>query len=85
MAAGTVLARTAGSLWQIALVLFVLQRFHSPALAGAATFLGIVPGLAVSPIAGALLDRHGRLRMILLDYPQRGPRSGGVVMSNWEI
>ena len=68
LAAGTVLARTAGQLWQIALVLFVLQRFHSPALAGIATFLAIVPGLVVSPIAGALLDRHGRLRLILLDY-----------------
>lgn len=68
LAAATVLARTGGQLWQIALVLFVLQRFHSPALAGFATFLGIVPGLAVSPIAGALLDRHGRLRLIILDY-----------------
>lgn len=68
LAAGTVLARTGGQLWQVALVLFVLQRFHSPALAGFATFLGIVPGLAVSPIAGALLDRHGRLRLILVDY-----------------
>src|SRR5690348_6604996 len=68
LAAGTVLARTAGQLWQIALILFVLQRFHSPALAGFATFLAIVPGLVVSPIAGALLDRHGRLRLILLDY-----------------
>jgi MFS family permease len=63
-----VLARTAGQLWQIALILFVLQRFHSPALAGFATFLGIVPGLVMSPIAGALLDRHGRLRLILVDY-----------------
>lgn len=68
MAAGIVLARTAGTLWQIALVLFVLQRFHSPALAGLATFLAIAPGLACSPIAGALLDRNGRLRMILVDY-----------------
>lgn len=68
LAAGTVLARTAGQLWQIALILFVLQRYHSPALAGFATFLAIVPGLVVSPIAGALLDRHGRLRLILLDY-----------------
>ncbi|MFI5271483.1 MAG: MFS transporter, partial [Ktedonobacterales bacterium] len=68
LAAGTVLARTAGQLWEIALILFVLQRFHSPALAGFATFVAIVPGLVVSPIAGALLDRHGRLRLILLDY-----------------
>jgi MFS family permease len=68
LAAGTVLARTANVLWQVALVLFVLQQFHSPVLAGVASFLSIAPGLAVSPIAGALLDRQGRLRMILLDY-----------------
>lgn len=68
LAAATVLARTAGQLWQVALVLFILQRFHSPTLAGVATFLAIIPGLIVSPIAGALLDRHGRLRLILVDY-----------------
>lgn len=68
MAAGIMLARTAGTLWQIALVLFVLERFHSPALAGLTSFLSIAPGLACSPIAGALLDRQGRLRLILLDY-----------------
>jgi MFS family permease len=67
LAAATVLARTGGQLWQVALVLFVLQRFHSPALAGFATFLAIAPGLVVSPIAGALLDRYGRLRLILID------------------
>ncbi len=68
LAVGTVLARTAVQLWQVALVLFVLQRYHSPVLAGVASFLSIAPGLAVSPVAGALLDRHGRLRLILLDY-----------------
>lgn len=68
LALGTLLARTAGALTRIALVLFVLQRYHSPALAGFATFLAIMPGLIVSPIAGALLDRHGRLRLILADY-----------------
>jgi MFS family permease len=68
LAAGTVLARTAGQIWQIALILFVLQRYHSPPLAGLATFLAVFPGLAISPIAGALLDRHRRLRLILVDY-----------------
>ena len=67
LAAATALARTGGQLWQIALVLFVLQRFHSPVLAGFATFLAIVPGLVVSPIAGALLDRYGCLRLIRVD------------------
>jgi MFS family permease len=67
LAVATVLARTGSQLWQVALVLFVLERFHSPALAGFATFVSIVPGLAVSPIAGALLDRYGCLRLIRLD------------------
>src|SRR5262249_24476143 len=67
LATATVLARTGGQLWEVALVLFVLQRFHSPALAGFATFLAIVPGLAVSPIAGTLLDRYGCLRLIRVD------------------
>lgn len=68
LAVGTVLARTAGQLWQVALILFVLQHYRSPALAGLVGFLSIAPGLAASPIAGALLDRQGRVRMILLDY-----------------
>ncbi len=55
-------------MWQVTLVLFVLAHFHSPTLAGLATMLSIAPGLIVSPLAGALLDRHGRVRMILLDY-----------------
>jgi MFS family permease len=53
---------------QLTLVLFVLQRFHSPTLAGITVFLAIAPGIATSPLAGALLDRHGRVRLITLDY-----------------
>ena len=53
---------------RVGLVLFVLSRYHSPQLAGAATFLVLFPGLLVAPIAGAFLDRHGRTRLITLDY-----------------
>ena len=63
----TVLTRLGGTIWSLALVLFVLQRFHSPTLAGLAIFCGWVPGLLASPLAGALLDRHGRVRLIALD------------------
>jgi len=48
-------------------VLFVLQVFHSPTLAGLTVFVNILPGLLLSPITGALLDRHGRVRLMLLD------------------
>src|SRR5207244_636627 len=68
LASSVVLARTANAMMQLALVLFTLQRFHSPTLAGVTVFLAIAPGIAVSPIAGALLDRHGRVRLIMLDY-----------------
>ena len=62
------LARTASTMVSLVLVLFALDRYHSPGLAGLVTFLAIFPGLMVSPIAGALLDRHGRTRLMALDY-----------------
>jgi hypothetical protein len=37
-------------------------------LAGLVVFLSLVPGLVVSPVAGALLDRHQRMLLIRLDY-----------------
>jgi MFS family permease len=65
---GAQLGRIAGQMGGVAMVLFVLTRYHSPALAGAVAFLSIMPGTLVSPIAGALLDRHGRKRLIILDF-----------------
>jgi MFS family permease len=65
---GTLLARLGGSMWEIVLVLFVLQRYRSPSLAGLAVLLAIFPGLVLSPIAGALLDRQGRVRLMIFDY-----------------
>ena len=61
-------ARTATTMVQLILVLFALDRFHSPGLAGAVTFLALAPGLVLSPIAGALLDRHGRVKLMVFDY-----------------
>ena len=52
----------------VALVLFVLSRYHSPQLAGAAALTSLMPGLLFSPIAGALLDRFGRVPLVTVDY-----------------
>ncbi len=60
-------ARIAQSMVGVALVLFALDRYGSPAFAGLVTFASIFPGLLISPIAGALLDRHGRIRLVVLD------------------
>jgi MFS family permease len=62
------LGRIAGQMQAIALVLFVLSRYHSPQLAGAATFISMFPGILLSPVAGALLDRYGRARLVTIDY-----------------
>ena len=66
--AGLLLARVSGTMVTVALILFVLTRYHSPQLAGATAFFAIFPGLLVSPLAGALLDRKGRARLVVLDY-----------------
>src|SRR4029078_11932900 len=34
---------------------------------GIVTFISVAPGLFISPIVGALLDRHGRTRLIVID------------------
>ncbi|MBM4434353.1 MAG: MFS transporter [Chloroflexi bacterium] len=65
---GMLLARIAGQMVGLVLVLLVLERYGSPVLAGLATFLALAPGLMVSPIVGTLLDRYGRRRLIVLDY-----------------
>src|SRR5688500_5136859 len=52
----------------VALLLFTLAEYGSPLLAGIVTFASLFPGIVLSPVAGALLDRHGRIRLIGLDY-----------------
>jgi MFS family permease len=66
--ASMLLSRIAQSMVGVALVLFTLREYGSPALAGIVTLAYVLPGLLVSPIAGALLDRHGRIRLVILDY-----------------
>ena len=62
------IARVAQSMVSVAIVLFTLDRYGSPAFAGLVTFMSVFPGLLISPLAGALLDRHGRIRLVILDF-----------------
>src|SRR5262245_59673804 len=64
---GMSISRIGGSMLGVAIVLFTLERYGSPALAGIVTFASVAPGLFISPIVGALLDRHGRTRLIIFD------------------
>src|SRR3954447_2192165 len=65
---GMQIARIAQAMVGLALVLFTLGHYGSPELAGLVVFAGIAPGIVVSPIAGALLDRHGRTLLVTIDY-----------------
>ena len=64
---GAALARLAGRMFALAIVLDVLARFDSPVFAGWVGFAAFAPGLLISPLAGAVLDRVGGLRAIILD------------------
>ena len=66
--ASMIVSRIAQSMVGVAIVLFTLREYGSPALAGIVTLAYVLPGLLVSPIAGALLDRHGRIRLVIVDY-----------------
>jgi MFS family permease len=63
-----VLARLSVNMQTVALVLFALEHYRSPQLAGAVVFAATFPGPLLSPFAGALLDRRGRVGLIGLDY-----------------
>lgn len=61
------LSRLASRMFVLVIVLYVLDRFDSPVLAGWMAFASMMPGLLVSPLAGALLDRLGAAKAIALD------------------
>jgi len=61
-------ARLGGSMVQLTTVLFVLEHYRSPALAGLVGLTAGLSAIVMSPLAGALLDRCGRVRLICVDY-----------------
>ncbi|MGV9979237.1 MFS transporter [Micromonospora wenchangensis] len=61
------LSRLASEMLLFVVVLYVLARFRSPVLAGLSGFFLTLPGFLVSPMAGALLDRVGAARAVILD------------------
>jgi MFS family permease len=63
----TLLARLAGRMFALAIVLYALTRTGSAVLAGWLAFAAVAPGLVISPIAGALIDRLGSVWAITVD------------------
>jgi MFS family permease len=67
----------------LTLVLFLLARFSSPALAGWLTFAAIVPGLLVSPVAGVQLDRLGPTIAVRIDMIASATFIGAISIVGW--
>ena len=61
-------ARTATQMFSILIVLFVLETHHSSQLSGVVVLCSQVPGILVSPVAGALIDRGSRVALMVFDY-----------------
>src|ERR1039458_9485340 len=64
----SICCKSAARMYQVLLVLFVLAIYHSPGLSGLIVLASLIPGIVLSPIAGALLDRRGRVVLMALDY-----------------
>jgi MFS family permease len=64
----SVCCKSAARMYQVLLVLFVLAIYHSPGLSGLLLLVSLIPGIVLSPLAGALLDRRGRVVLMAIDY-----------------
>ena len=77
----TCLTRLAGRMFNIVIVFHTLSTFQSPVLAGWIAFAATAPGLLVSPLAGAFLDRAGAPRGILVDLAALSARAPLVALA----
>ncbi|KVN16787.1 MFS transporter [Burkholderia sp. MSMB1588] len=78
-----IFSRLAGRMFVLTLVLFVLARFSSPEWAGWLTFAAIAPGLIVSPVAGAILDRVGPTAAVGIDFVASAVFVAAVGVAGW--
>jgi len=65
--AAAAMSRLASNMSSLAIILYALERFSSPTLVGWLSFALVGPGLVVSPLAGALLDRIGPAFAVTVD------------------
>ena len=64
--AAATLARVADEMFSVGVVLLVLDRTHSAALAGATVAAVTLPSLVTGPLLGARMDLTGRRRTLML-------------------
>lgn len=64
----TLASRIATQMFSVLIVLYVLETDHSSQLSGLVILCSQFPGILVSPIAGALLDRGRKIPLMVIDY-----------------
>ena len=74
------LSRMANSMSQVGVVIYLLERTGSPAVAGAGAAAQLLPGIASGPFVGAWLDRaSSRRRVIVITVMARAAILGAVI------
>lgn len=66
IAAGQMISFTGSTLTGFALPLWVLTETQSLVMFGLVAVLGILPNILISPLAGAIVDRYDRRRLIII-------------------
>ena len=64
----TLASRIATQMSSVLIVLYVLETDHSSQLSGLVILCSQFPGILVSPVAGALLDRGRKIPLMVIDY-----------------
>jgi len=73
LVSAVLLSRMANAMSQITVVVYLLERTGSPALAGAGAAAQLLPAVATGPLAGAWLDRvASRSRLVMATQAIRG-------------
>lgn len=81
--AAAMLGRMGDRILILAMILYALDQYHSAPFAGWLSFAIFAPGLAASPLAGALLDRVGSIRAIRADMLASTALVGAMAVAGW--
>ncbi|SCL26335.1 Predicted arabinose efflux permease, MFS family [Micromonospora pallida] len=77
------LSRLAEGVLLFVVVLYVIVEFGSASLAGLSAFFLTLPGFLVSPVAGAVLDRLGVVRAVVLDTLSSAVLIATIAVLSW--
>ncbi|TAM54240.1 MAG: MFS transporter [Paraburkholderia sp.] len=80
LAVSTLAGRVAQTMFDVALVIFVVADLHHPAAAGLAVLLATLPGLILSPVSGTFLQGRNVTGWMTVDYAVKGIAAIGIAL-----